>query len=112
MLHSPTTSELGNNETAERINLAKILLVEDHPDLRETVALLLEGEHHTVDAVQDGDAGLEHVLAYEFDLIILDWVLPGLSGVEILKRLRARGRSTPVLMLTGKEHIENKVQGF
>lgn len=92
--------------------MAKILLVEDDKKLAATVQLLLEIEKHKIEMVHDGREALDHLAAFEYDLLILDWDLPGRTGVEICKEFRSRGGQTPVLMLTGKQEIDNKEEGF
>lgn len=92
--------------------MAKILIVEDNIDLCSSVLEWLGHEHHTADGVHDGKEGLFRLENYHFDLIILDWDLPEISGVEICKKYRAKGGSTPILMLTGKSDITNKMEGL
>lgn len=69
-------------------------------------------EHHNVEVVGDGKEGLEKLQFYEYDIVILDWALPGMQGVDILKEFRNKGGVTPVLMLTGKDAVTEKEQGF
>ena len=69
-------------------------------------------EHHNIEVVGDGKEGLEKLQFYEYDVVILDWALPGMQGVEILKEFRNNGGVTPVLMLTGKDAVTDKEQGF
>ncbi|MBY0358749.1 MAG: response regulator transcription factor [Candidatus Obscuribacterales bacterium] len=92
--------------------MAKILIVEDDIDIREQVAVLLEAENFEVESVANGEEA-EHMLAvYGYDLILLDWQLPVCSGIDLLKIIRAKGNLTPVLMLTGKNTIDDKETGF
>lgn len=92
--------------------LARILLVEDYDDLREMVSELLREMEHLVEAVADGAAAITALNKQEFDLLILDWEVPHVPGIEICKHVRSLGRTTPVLMLTGKKAIVDKEQGF
>jgi DNA-binding response OmpR family regulator len=92
--------------------VAKILLVEDDLGLTRIVRDWLTAEKHHVESVSDGKEGLDHLRFYEFDLVILDVQLPGMSGIEILKAYRAAGAETPVLMLTGKDTISDLELGL
>lgn len=89
-----------------------ILLVEDDPDLATTVTDHLESERYSVEHAPDGLTADEMLKITAFDLIILDWSLPGKSGIEICGEFRARGGSTPIIMLTGKRQIEEKEEGL
>jgi len=92
--------------------MAKILVVEDDLDLCSRVVEWLSFEQHTVEAVHDGREGSERLKFYSYELVILDWDLPNVPGIEICKRFRATGGLTPVLMLTGKSEIAEKEQGL
>lgn len=92
--------------------MAKILIVEDDKDLSDSVADILRFEHHNVEQIHNGQDALDNLLVYVYDLVILDWELPGLNGVEILKRVRDQGKSYPILMLTGRSAIEDKTTGL
>lgn len=92
--------------------MAKILLVEDDPSINSTVKKWLEFERHIVEAVDNGIDASEHLSCYKYDIVILDWDLPGRSGLEVCREFRAAGGATPVLMLTGKDGITDKVQGL
>lgn len=92
--------------------MPKILLVEDNVTLCLTLESFLISEHHVVDVIQNGTEGLERVLHYPYDVIILDWALPEVSGIEICRQYRANGGTTPVLILTGKNKISEKEVGF
>jgi DNA-binding response OmpR family regulator len=92
--------------------LAKVLLVEDDLDLATTVVDALRDERYIVESAANGLDGANLLKLEEFDLIILDWDLPGKSGVEILKEFRATGKTTPIIMLTGKSTISNKAEGL
>ncbi len=90
----------------------RILIVEDNVQLSDWLARLLRKAGYTVDAVADGDDA-DHVLRTEdYDLAIIDLGLPGLGGLEVLKRLRARGSGLPVLILTANDTVSDRVRGL
>ena len=89
-----------------------ILLVEDEEKLARMVELELRYEGYEVEKAFDGRTGLERALSGSFDLVLLDIMLPALSGMEVLRRLRQEGNSIPVLMLTAKGEVEDKVLGL
>ncbi len=89
-----------------------ILLVEDDSDLATTVKDHLASERYTVEHAADGLTAQEMLTITSFDLIILDWSLPGKSGIEICSEFRAKGGKTPIIMLTGKRQIEEKEEGL
>lgn len=90
----------------------RILIVEDEVRLAETLRDLLEGERHTADLCHDGESGLDSALSGIYDLIILDWMLPKRSGIEVLEALRAGGSAVPVLMLTARSELTDRVAGL
>src|SRR5579883_3243931 len=92
--------------------MAKILLVEDEPDIAELVIAWLKNDHHVVDFVANGEDALSSLTVYQYDAIILDWMLPGVSGVEVCRKFRNRGGTTPILMLTAKRHVDEKEAGL
>lgn len=92
--------------------MAKILLVEDDGDLAKTIADFLGREKHNVEIVHDGLDGAEMLKFDSFDVLVLDWDLPGLSGVELLARYRAAGGKAPTIMLTGRQKMDEKEEGF
>lgn len=89
-----------------------ILIIDDEPYLLEKLVSVLTSEHYTVETADDGKAGLEKIWNDTYDLILLDIMLPGMNGLEILSEIRAAGILTPVLMLTAKGDIEDKVAGL
>ena len=91
--------------------MAKILIVEDEAAIADIVAFNLECEKHEVEAVYDGLAGLERAQSGEFDLILLDVMLPGMDGFEICRRVREKS-SVPIIMLTAREEETDKVFGL
>lgn len=92
--------------------MAKILVVEDDKDLTVMVSDLLCFEKHTVEVVHNGLDARENMRMSEYDLIILDWDLPELSGIELLRDYRGHGGTSPVLFLTGKSNIAEKEVGL
>jgi two-component system, OmpR family, response regulator len=91
--------------------LVKILVVEDDEDVRSAISRALREDGFGVESVADGVEGLYHALNWEFDAIVLDVMLPGMDGWELLRRLR-REKATPVLMLTAKGELEDRLQGL
>ena len=94
------------------MNHARILLVEDEPNLRRTLTDLLRSDGYLVESSGDGVEGQELATTNPFDLIILDVMLPSRDGFEVCRRLRENGVNAPVLMLTARNELNNKVQGF
>jgi DNA-binding response OmpR family regulator len=92
--------------------MAKILIVEDNIELCASIVQWLEQDHHVIEGVNSGSVGLEMLLSFQFDLIILDWELPEISGVELCRRYRAEGGNSPILMLTAKSQLDEKREGF
>ena len=90
----------------------RLLLVEDEKYLSEALQQILIKNKYNVDAVYNGDEGLEYALTGVYDIIILDIMLPKLNGIEILKSIRKRKISTPVILLTAKSSIEDKILGL
>ncbi len=90
----------------------RILLVEDEKKLAEMVARGLKAERYAVDVAHDGQQGWDLAAAYEYDLIILDLMLPGVSGTEILGRLRRKNQQVPILILTARDATDEKVRNF
>jgi DNA-binding response OmpR family regulator len=92
--------------------MAKILVVDDDKDLAGMLEDTLAVEHHTVELIHHGEEARDMLRVYKFDAVVLDWDLPGVSGLEVLRGLRGRGDTTPVLMLTGKSALDSKEQGL
>jgi DNA-binding response OmpR family regulator len=91
---------------------AHILLVEDEVKLARFIELELNCEGYQISVAHDGLAGLTLARESALDLIILDWMLPGLSGLEICRRLRTTGNKVPVILLTAKDEVSDRVSGL
>lgn len=92
--------------------MAKILIVEDDNELVMLLREWLGAQNYTIDVTSDGRDGLEFIRRGGYDLIILDWNLPGCDGVEICRSYRNNGGVTPILMITAKDKIDDKEEGF
>lgn len=91
--------------------MSKILIVEDEAQIARFVELELIHEGNTVDKAEDGRTGLDKALASDYDLILLDVMLPGINGFEVLRRVRAK-KDTPVILLTARDAVMDKVSGL
>jgi OmpR-family two-component system manganese-sensing response regulator len=92
--------------------MIQILLVDDETELTQTLAQILESEGYQVDIADNGVDGLNLALSKPYDLFILDWMLPQKSGLEICQQLRLQSISTPVLFLTAKDTLDDRVLGL
>jgi two-component system, OmpR family, manganese sensing response regulator len=90
----------------------RILLVDDEAEMADPLSLMLKREGYSVDVAYDGDRGTAMATADQYDLLILDWMMPGKSGIDICRSLRRAGRTTPVLLLTAKDTIDDRVAGL
>ena len=90
----------------------RILVVEDENSLAELVADRLKRDRYTVDISNDGEDGLDNALSGIYDLVILDIMLPGINGIEILKEIRKNSIDVKVIMLTAKAELEDRLLGF
>jgi len=90
----------------------RILVIEDYAPVRNAVVQALREDGHSVDAAADGEGGLAAALATAYDLCVLDLMLPGVNGLEVLRRLRARGVGTQVLVLTARDGVPDRVHGL
>ncbi len=90
----------------------KILLAEDTKDLNKNVTLLLKTQNYDVDNVFDGEEAINHILNDSYDCIILDIMMPKKDGISVLKELRERHIVTPVLLLTAKAEVDDRVEGL
>ncbi|WP_414528492.1 two-component system response regulator RppA [Nodularia chucula] len=90
----------------------RILLVDDEVELTDPLSRVLKREGYTVDMAYDGATGSEFAAVGTYDLLILDWMLPGKTGLEICQELRRQGKATPVLFLTAKDTLDDRVEGL
>lgn len=90
----------------------KVLIVEDEVNLAEALVQILKQHEITSDIVSNGNDGLKYALSEQYDAVILDAMLPGLSGFEVVRQMRDNKNSTPVIMLTAKDDVKDKVLGL
>ncbi len=90
----------------------RLLLAEDERALSKALAAILERSNYSVDTVYDGEAALEYLAADNYDGVILDIMMPKKDGITVLKELRSRGSKIPVLILTAKSEVDDKVLGL
>ena len=90
----------------------RILIVEDEKKMASFLERGLKEEHYTVDIAYDGEKGWEYAMTNNYDLLILDWMLPKMSGVELCHKFRKEGKITPVMILTAKDSVEDKIKGL
>lgn len=89
-----------------------ILLVEDERSLSKALTALLEKNHYLVDSVYDGEEALDYATCENYDAIVMDIMMPKMDGITVLRTLRSMRNETPVLLLTAKSEVEDKVQGL
>lgn len=92
--------------------MARILLIEDDPSLARGVAAILRNAGHSIDTASDGESGLEMAGSEPYALVILDLGLPDIGGFDVLRSMRRKGSKTPVLVLTARDAIEDRVAGL
>src|ERR1700676_538105 len=90
----------------------RILLIEDEVKVASFVKRGLVAERYAVDVADDGRRGLDLAMSFQYDLVILDLMLPGLDGTGVLKRIRAKDTKVPVLVLTARDAVQDKVSNF
>ena len=90
----------------------RILLVEDEKKMASFIERGLKEEGYAVDVVYDGEKGWEYIAANEYDIMILDWMLPKISGLALCGKVRESGNLTPVLILTARDSVEDKIKGL
>lgn len=90
----------------------RLLYIEDHIELHEAVSNCLREEGFVVDSAKDGDEGLFLAIENDYDVIVLDLMLPGIDGLEIVRRLRARGDVTPILIISARDKVSQRVEGL
>jgi DNA-binding response OmpR family regulator len=91
---------------------AKILIVDDDPELLELIQDALSMEDFEIEAVDEGGKALQRIEKVAYDLLILDWNLPAVSGIDLCRTYRRYGGKSPVMMLTGKSGVKDKVKGL
>jgi len=89
-----------------------ILIIEDNPDLVENIYDFFESQGHVLDAAYDGHHGLEFIQNNLYDVIVLDLILPDMDGLEVCSKLRNRGCNLPILILTARNTLKDKLRGF
>ncbi|MBX9690367.1 MAG: response regulator transcription factor [Candidatus Obscuribacterales bacterium] len=92
--------------------MAKILIVDDNDETRAAIKDLLLQERHNADEVSTAIEAWDFIETYDYDLLIFDWEMPKMSGVELLQKYRASGGKTPVIMLTGRNSTPDKISGL
>ena len=90
----------------------RILIAEDEQDLNRILAERLKSEHYSVDSCYNGQDALDYLDSAEYDALILDIMMPVMDGLTVLKKLRSRGSSLPVLLLTAKDSVDDRVRGL
>lgn len=90
----------------------RILVVEDEKEISDGIKVILEKSGYKVDCVYDGLTGLDYIFSEIYDLVLLDVMLPGMEGFEIVKNVRAENIGTPIILLTAKSQMEDKINGL
>lgn len=90
----------------------RLLIAEDEIDLAEALSVLFEKNQFSVDVVNDGLSAYDYASGGDYDTVILDMMMPGLNGLEVLRRLREEGVKTPVMMLTARGEKDDRITGF
>ena len=90
----------------------RLLIIEDYPPLQQSLTQGLREAGFAVDSTRDGQEGLWYAMGNEYDVVILDLMLPGMDGLEVLKKIRSQGRESHVLILTAKDTVEDRVAGL
>lgn len=90
----------------------RILLAEDEKSMSKALTVILTKNNYSVDAVFDGEEALSYILTGDYDLVILDVMMPKMDGFEVVRRIRAKGITIPVMMLTAKSQTDDKVEGL
>lgn len=90
----------------------RLLVIEDHPDILANITDYLTAAGHVVDCAHNGPGGLHLALTGSYDLIVLDIMLPGMDGYQLCRSLRASGKRTPIIMLTARDTLDDRLQGL
>ena len=92
--------------------MTRVLIVDDEPSVRQALERALGLDHYEVRVAEDGRAALDHLVEHRVDAIVLDVAMPGVDGLEVCRRLRSAGDRTPVLMLTARDAVDDRVAGL
>lgn len=90
----------------------RVLIADDEREMTQALEAILKHEHYSADTVYDGQAALDYGLAETYDCLVLDIMMPGLTGLQVLERLRENNVSTPILLLTAKGQVEDRIEGL
>ena len=90
----------------------RLLIADDDKDIARVLTALFEHDHYSVDAVSNGNDAYDYASGGDYDGLVLDIMMPGMDGIEVLKKLRAEGVTTPVLLLTARSEVEDRVNGL
>ena len=90
----------------------RVLIADDEREMTQALEAILKHEHYSVDIVYDGQAALDYGLAETYDCLVLDIMMPKLNGLQVLERLRENNISTPILLLTAKGQVEDRIEGL
>lgn len=90
----------------------RVLIAEDEKDLNKILSERLKAEHYSVDACYDGQEAMDYLASAEYDAVIMDIMMPVMDGLSVLRTMRRKNDSTPVLLLTAKDNIEDRVRGL
>ena len=90
----------------------RILLIDDDEPLMEVLASKLIEQHYAVDIATDGEMGWEFILLFNYDLVLLDWMLPDMEGITLCQKIRREGYKMPIAILTGRDRYDDKVRGL
>ena len=90
----------------------RLLLAEDELELCEALRVILKHNHYSVDAVHDGMEALDYILSGQYDGVVLDIMMPKMDGLTVLRKVRESGNTVPILMLTARAQIEDRIQGL
>ena len=100
------------SETENEVIAMRILVVEDERDLNRILVKTLSAEGYSADACYDGMEALEYLAGAEYDAVVLDVMMPRMDGMEVLHRMRSAGNDTPVILLTAKDSVPDRVRGL
>ena len=90
----------------------KILVIEDEKSIAQAIQIILESQNYDVDLIHDGASGLDYILTGLYDLVLLDIMLPKVDGITILQKVRHQGLKVPIILLTARSQLDDRVQGL